>query len=54
MPYLVRKVTRAKWDRRDGLAENEIPADAVTSDLRTTNNLMECIQATTTLTHIGL
>ncbi|MFO1433985.1 MAG: hypothetical protein U1F76_28490 [Candidatus Competibacteraceae bacterium] len=40
MPYLVRKVTRAKWDRRDGLAEDEIPADAVTADLRTTNNTL--------------
>jgi hypothetical protein len=29
VPYLVRKVTRAKWNRRDGLAEDEIPADAV-------------------------
>ena len=40
MPYLARKVTRAKWDRRDGLAENEIPADAVTMDLRTTDNTL--------------
>jgi len=39
-PYLVRKVTRAKWNRRDGLAEDEIPADAVTADLRTTNNTL--------------
>ena len=40
VPFLARKITRAKWDRRDGLAENEIPADAVTADLRTTNNTL--------------
>lgn len=40
MPCLVRKVTRAKWDRRDGLAEEEIPADAVTADLRTADNAL--------------
>ncbi|MCI0418031.1 MAG: hypothetical protein L0312_02225 [Acidobacteria bacterium] len=40
MPYLARKVTRAKWDGEDDFAEDEIPADAVTADLRTTNNTL--------------
>lgn len=38
--YLVRKITRAKWDRTDQLGEGEIPADAVTADLRTTDNAL--------------
>ncbi|MGH9802360.1 MAG: hypothetical protein ACRD82_18505 [Blastocatellia bacterium] len=38
MPYLVRKITRAKWDSGDEFALDEIPADAVTADLRTTGN----------------
>ena len=33
-PYLARKVKRAKWDRRNGLAEGEISSHAVTVDLR--------------------
>lgn len=36
--YLVRKINRAKWERTNGLAPGEIPADAVTVDLRTMNN----------------
>lgn len=40
MSYLVRKITRAKWDCRDGLAPDEIPADAVTADLRTSSNTL--------------
>ena len=36
--FLARKINRAKWDKKEGLAEGEIPADAVTFDLRTTNN----------------
>lgn len=38
--FLVRKITWAKWDlgRRPHLAQGEIPADAVTADLRTTND----------------
>jgi hypothetical protein len=35
---MVRKVTRAKWDLREGLAEGEIPSDAVSVDLRTQDN----------------
>ncbi len=38
--YLVRKITRAKWDRTEQLADGEIPADAVTADLRTTDNAL--------------
>lgn len=40
MAYLARKVTRAKWERRDGLTETEIPADAISADLRTMNNTL--------------
>ena len=36
--FLVRKITRAKWDTKLGLAVGEIPADAVTVDLRTQEN----------------
>jgi hypothetical protein len=38
--YLVRKITRAKWDRTARFADGEIPADAVTADLRTTDNAL--------------
>lgn len=40
MPYLARKITRTKWEFRDELGADEIPADAVTSDLRTTGNTL--------------
>lgn len=36
----VRKVTRAKWERREELAEGEIPSDAVSADLRTNDNML--------------
>ena len=36
--FLARKVTRAKWAAKHGLAINEMPADAVTIDLRTQGN----------------
>lgn len=36
--YLVRKISRAKWDRTSGIRDGEISADAVTADLRTTGN----------------
>ena len=37
--FLARKITRCKWDHKEGqLAEGEIAADAVTADLRTRNN----------------
>lgn len=38
--FLARKVTRAKWDRRKGLREGEVAADAVTTDLRTRDNAL--------------
>ncbi len=40
MPYLTRKITRAKWEFRDELGAEAIPADAVTADLRTTGNTL--------------
>jgi len=40
MPYLTRKITRAKWESGDELGADEIPADAVTADLRTTGNTL--------------
>lgn len=36
--FLARKITRAKWEAREGLEAEEIPADAVTVDLRTQEN----------------
>lgn len=38
--FLARKITRAKWMRTDELSEGEIPSDAVTADLRTTDNAL--------------
>lgn len=40
MTYLVRKITRTKWEPTEALAADEIPADAVTVDLRTTSNTL--------------
>ena len=36
--FLARKITRAKWNPKNGLSAGEIPADAVTVDLRTREN----------------
>ena len=36
--FLARKINRAKWEKQEGLEQGEIPADAVTFDLRTSNN----------------
>ena len=36
--FLVRKITRAKWEPRQGFSSEEIPADAATVDLRTKGN----------------
>ena len=36
--FLVRKITRAKWGPQKGLSSEEIPADAITADLRTKGN----------------
>lgn len=38
--FLVRKITRAKWDKQPGLADREIAADAITGDLRTQGNTL--------------
>ncbi|PIB31277.1 hypothetical protein BFP78_12295 [Gaetbulibacter sp. 5U11] len=40
MPYLVRRISRAKWDNEEFnyLENNNPPADAITSCLRTFNN----------------
>ena len=38
--FLVRKVTRAKWDGKAVFADGEIPADAITIDLKTTSNTL--------------
>lgn len=40
MTYLVRKITRAKWDLPEGFAKGEIPADAISVDLRTKSNAL--------------
>ncbi len=37
--FLARKITRAKWEK-EGFPEGEIPADAVTVDLRTQENTL--------------
>ncbi len=36
--FLARKITRAKWNPKQGLSAGEIPADGVTVDLRTGGN----------------
>ena len=36
--FLARKITRAKWSPKPGFVAGEIPADTVTSDLRTQEN----------------
>lgn len=38
MPVFVRMIARAKWEQDIDLGEGEIAADAVTGDLRTTQN----------------
>ncbi len=38
--FLARTVTRAKWQSKPGDSEGEIPADAVTGDLRTRDNTL--------------
>jgi hypothetical protein len=38
MGYLARKITRAKWEDKEGISSDEIPSDAVTADLRTRDN----------------
>ena len=38
--FLIRKIARAKWESKDDLSKEEIPADAVTVDLRTSDNVL--------------
>ena len=38
--FLARKITRAKWAAKQELSVGEIPADAVTVDLRTQDNAL--------------
>jgi hypothetical protein len=47
--FLARMITRPKWQPKQGLASDEIPADAITADLRTSNNVLsfwQCGEAT--------
>ena len=44
--FLARTITRAKW-HGEGFASGEIPADAVTADLRTRDNALSFWQCTT-------
>ncbi len=38
--FLARKISGAKWEKRPEFAQDEIPADAVTTDLRTKQNAL--------------
>ena len=38
MAYLCRKISSAKWEKKDYLAESEISADAITVDMRTSES----------------
>lgn len=40
MSVLARKIARAKWEQKPELSAREIAADAVTADLRTTDNTL--------------
>jgi len=40
MGYIVRKISRAKWEPKEELGVDAISADAVTADLRTTGNCL--------------
>jgi|GEM_PF-960105 len=40
MSFFIRKISRAKWETEGRFASGQIPADAVTADLRTRNNSM--------------
>ena len=45
--FLARKITRAKWATTENLSAGEIPADAVTVDLRTQQNTLSFWQCPT-------
>ena len=38
--FLARKISRAKWGPKKGLLKDEIPADAITGDMRTKDNAL--------------
>jgi len=38
MPFLLRKIQKAKWEPKEELPRGAIPADAITSDMRTRSN----------------
>jgi hypothetical protein len=38
--FLARSISTAKWKARSNIAEDEIPADAVTYDMRTADNML--------------
>jgi hypothetical protein len=40
LAILTRKISRSKWEHKDGFGPDEICSDAVTSDLRTTDNAL--------------
>lgn len=42
MAYLARKIARAKWEPKNDMSPDDIPADAVTADLRTKDNMLSC------------
>ena len=46
--FLARKISRAKWSKKSEFSEGEIPADAVTADLRTTDNALSFWKCDTT------
>lgn len=54
MPYLDRKITRVKWETGNEFAPNEIPADAVTADLRTKSNTLSFWQLETPTNYIEI
>ena len=40
MSYLIRKIGQAKWKKQEVLKGNPVPADAITSCLRTSSNTL--------------
>lgn len=49
--FLARKITRAKWATKEGLTADEIPADALTIDLRTRGNSLSFWQCPSNATN---
>jgi len=46
MEYLARKITRAKWMPKPGMASDDIRADAITGCLRTTDDTLSTWECT--------